>query len=72
MLFRSRHRKNSTIDPKYKDEPWRDAGYVAWNIWGGTEGVDWAIRKMEQIKKQEAENDYEEFMTYKNKLSKYY
>jgi hypothetical protein len=68
----NRHRKNATVDPKYKDTPWKDAGYVAWNIWGGTEGVDWAIRKMEQIKKQEAENDFEEFMTYKNKLSKYY
>ncbi len=45
----NRHRKNATIDPKYKDTPWKDNGYVAWNLWGGTSGVDWAINKMKQI-----------------------
>lgn len=46
----NRHRENAKIDPKYKDEPWRDNGYVAWNLWGGTAGVDWAIEKMKEIK----------------------
>lgn len=46
----NRHRKNSKVDPKYKDEPWKDNGYIAWLIWGGDEGVDWAIKKMEEIK----------------------
>lgn len=45
----NRHRQNSTIDSDLKGTPWKDAGYVAWNLWGGTEGVDWAIRKMKQI-----------------------
>lgn len=49
----NRHRKNSSIDPKYKSTPWKDNGYVAWLIWGGDSGVDWAMRKMEQIKKKE-------------------
>ena len=48
----NRHRSNSTIDPKFKDTPWKDRGYVAWNLWGGTSGVDWAIRKMKQIDKE--------------------
>lgn len=48
----NRHRKNSEVDPKYKSEPWLDKGKVAWMIWGGDEGVDWAIRKMEKIKKE--------------------
>jgi HK97 family phage portal protein len=48
----NRHRKNSTIDPKYKDTPWKDNGYVAWNLWGGTSGVDWAIKKIKQIDKE--------------------
>ena len=46
----NRHRENAKIADEYKDEPWKDRGYVAWNLWGGTAGVDWAIKKMEQIK----------------------
>lgn len=38
----ARHRKNAQVDPKYKDTPWKDAGYVAWLGWGGSTGVDWA------------------------------
>ncbi|QDP63491.1 MAG: putative portal protein [Prokaryotic dsDNA virus sp.] len=49
----NRHRKNATVDPKYKDTPWKDNGYVAWNLWGGTSGVNWAIRKMETIRNNE-------------------
>ena len=45
----NRHRDNAKVDPKYKDEPWKDNGYVAWNLWGGTEGVDWAIAKMKEL-----------------------
>jgi hypothetical protein len=46
----NRHRKNSKISPEHKAEPWKDNGYVAWLIWGGDEGVDWAIDKMKDIK----------------------
>ena len=45
----NRHRENSTIADEYKDTPWKDAGYVAWNLWGGTEGIDWAIKKIKEI-----------------------
>ena len=45
----NRHRKNSKIAPEYKDEPWKDNGYIAWLIWGGDEGVDWAMKKMDEI-----------------------
>jgi hypothetical protein len=47
----NRHRKNSKIAPEHKSEPWRDNGYVAFLIWGGEEGVDWAIEKMKEINK---------------------
>lgn len=50
----NRHRKNSTISAEFKDEPWKDKGYVAWLIWGGDEGVDWAMEKMKEIEKEEA------------------
>ena len=46
----NRHRDNATIADEYKDEPWKDRGFVAWNLWGGTAGVDWAIEKMEEIR----------------------
>jgi len=46
----NRHRKNSEIDTKFKATPWKDRGYVAWLLWGGTSGVDWAIRKVNSLK----------------------
>jgi len=46
----NRHRENAKIADEYKDEPWKDRGYVAWNLWGGTAGVDWAIKKMEEMR----------------------
>ena len=45
----NRHRKNSSIKPELKETPWKDKGYVAWLIWGGDEGVDWAIEKSKEI-----------------------
>ena len=47
-----RHRKNAKIDPKYKNEPWRDNGYVAWLGWGGSTGIGWAKRMSNKIKKK--------------------
>lgn len=62
----NRHRKNSTIAPEFKDEPWKDKGYVSWLIWGGDEGVDWAMETMDKIKTEEKVtewfNDYESFL----------
>jgi hypothetical protein len=42
MAAFARHRKNSEVAEEYKDEPWRDAGYVAWLGWGGDSGINWA------------------------------
>ena len=53
MAAFNRHRKNSNINPKFKGKPWLDKGYVAWLLWGGTEGVEWAIRKLGQIDRSE-------------------
>ena len=54
----NRHRKNSEVAAEFKDTPWKDRGYIAWLIWGGTEGVDWAIAKMEEIKEAYNINKY--------------
>ena len=45
----NRHRKNSKISAENKATPWKDNGHVAWLIWGGDEGVDWAIKKMDEL-----------------------
>jgi hypothetical protein len=44
MAAFNRHRKNAVVAPEYKSEPWKDRGYVAWLGWGGTSGIDWAVR----------------------------
>ena len=55
MAAFNRHRKNAAIDPKFKDTPWKDRGYVAWLGWGGTTGVDWAIKISAANDSEEAE-----------------
>lgn len=45
-----RHESNAEIADEYAGTPWKDKGYVAWLAWGGTEGINWAIRKMNQLK----------------------
>ena len=47
----NRHRKNSKISADLKDTPWKDRGYVAWLLWGGDAGVDWAMKKSKEIDK---------------------
>jgi hypothetical protein len=50
MAAFERHRKNSEISPEFKGTPWKDKGYTAWLGWGGDAGVEWASRKLEQLK----------------------
>lgn len=61
MASFKRHQKNAEINPEYKSTPWKDAGYVAWLGWGGTSGVEWAIRKLKQIDKKAASNMEQKF-----------
>lgn len=49
MASFKRHEKNADVDPKFKDEPWKDNGLVAWLGWGGSTGVNWAIEKSKEI-----------------------
>jgi hypothetical protein len=58
MAAFNRHRQNSEIAPEYKATPWKDRGYVAWLGWGGTSGVNWAIRKAESIRNEKMEEHY--------------
>lgn len=49
--FFQRHQKNKAVNPEFKDEPWRDNGYVAHLIWGGDAGKRWAETKWKQMEK---------------------
>jgi hypothetical protein len=53
MASFARHRKNAAVAPEYRGKAWKDAGHVAWLGWGGTEGIEWAQRKLDQIKRGE-------------------
>lgn len=57
MAMFNRHRSNSEVAPEYKSEPWKDAGHVAWLLWGGTSGVDWARGISGSLKKSEESID---------------
>tara|TARA_B100000780_G_C20726154_1_gene288605 strand:- start:56 stop:520 length:465 start_codon:yes stop_codon:yes gene_type:complete len=52
MASFKRHQKNAEVSAKFKDTPWKDKGYVAWLGWGGTSGINWAIKKLQQIDKE--------------------
>lgn len=51
MAAFARHEKNSKVAEEYKNEPWKDAGYVAWLGWGGDTGINWAKRVSEVNKR---------------------
>ena len=47
-----RHKKNSEVSEENKSTPWKDNGYVSWLGWGGTSGINWASKKLQQIDKK--------------------
>lgn len=55
--FFARHRGNEKVDPKYKDEPWRDNGHVAWLIWGSDAADKWSRRIMDRLEKRQIDDD---------------
>lgn len=40
--FFSRHSGNEKVNPDYKDEPWKDNGFLMHLAWGGDVGFKWA------------------------------
>lgn len=47
----ARHKANSKVADEYKNEPWKDRGYVAWLGWGGDSGISWAQKTSDSINK---------------------
>ena len=49
VLFFARHEKNKEVAPKFRNEPWRDNGYLMHLAWGGDEGKTWCNKIYNQI-----------------------
>lgn len=43
------------VAEEYKDEPWRDAGYVSWLGWGGDSAKTWATAAVERNREDATE-----------------
>lgn len=40
------------VAPEYRDEPWRDAGWVSWLGWGGDTAKTWAVETVKRARGQ--------------------
>lgn len=59
MASFARHRQNAEVAPEFKDTPWKDKGYVAWLGWGGTTGVEWAQNKLDSIRNNMSNQNFQ-------------
>lgn len=57
VAFFSRHERNKEVKPEYRETPWKDAGKVAWLLWGGDAGRDWAEKILRQMEQSEAQEE---------------
>ena len=47
--YLTRSKTYSTVADEFKDEPWRDKGYVAYNLWGGEAMRVWAVKTLDKL-----------------------
>jgi len=61
VSFFARHDGNQEVDDD-ADNKWEDCGFVAWQLWGGDAGREWAERKQEELEdaREEGLNDISE------------
>ncbi len=49
---------------QHKDVPYDEGcGGIMWDSWGGTEGINWAIKKLDQIEKMEKIQSFQKLQT---------
>jgi hypothetical protein len=52
----ARHREtSSSVSPEWKDEPWRDNGWIAGLIWGGNTADEWVTQARSAMGRTDAE-----------------
>ncbi len=49
VSFFARHENSKDVAPEYRNEPWRDNGYLMHLAWGGDEGKTWSNKIHNQI-----------------------
>ena len=49
--FFSRHKGNEKVDSKYKNELWKDNGFLMHLAWGGDAGFEWVKNIIDEIEK---------------------
>lgn len=49
VSFFARHEGSKEVAPEYRNEPWRDNGYLMHLAWGGDEGKTWSNKIHNQI-----------------------
>ena len=49
VSFFARHEGNETVAPEFRNEPWRDNGYLMHLAWGGDEGKTWSNKIYNEI-----------------------
>ena len=42
VSFFARHDGNQKVNDEYKNEPYKDAGFISWLLWGSDAGRKWA------------------------------
>ena len=57
VSFFARHEGNETVAPEFRNEPWRDNGYLMRKAWGGDEGKTWSNKIYNQIQNNKSLND---------------
>lgn len=56
VSFFARHEGNETVAPEYRNEPWRDNGYLMHLCWGGDAGKTWSNKIYSQIQNNKSFN----------------
>lgn len=70
VAFFARHTKNKAIKAEFKNEPWRDKGYVSWLLWGGDPGKTWAEKVLRQMESAEKRSTRKVAGLYESTVSK--
>lgn len=63
----NRHRKNNRPDKKMPDGG-PTAGTIAWNLWGGTSGVNWAKKKSAAMNAESVEAETLDYNSFTNDM----
>ena len=68
VSFFARHEGDEVVASEFKDEPWRDNGYLMHLCWGGDEGKAWSNKIYNQIQNNKSFNSMSQMQYIHTKL----